>query len=235
MEKNNNPYPKTIHDEDADVEVLNDKWVAWEEGREEGYRGGMKKKRGDAVILFWGLVFLLFIIGCLYYFGGTTKESDIVSQPTSSVIYRDFYVTQVVLVEVVREVPSRLETSNFTFESIKGYYDNEGRLVITREVSTPIEYREWQSLDQVAEMFKGSVTTFQSGICLNTAQALQELALEQGYPVSIALAQYGNYYGQHVTEASGGHAGLLVEVKGSWYFIDPLPWRVTKLFTVEGR
>ncbi len=210
IKKNKNPYPKTIHDEDSGADVLNAKWVAWEEGR----KAGTKSSWGD-----WEWVFTVYFIlgvglGALLYSSTCNLVEAIktaeVSMPITQTIYRDFYVTQVVPEEVIKEV---------TVEVVKSAVS----------VPVPIELKEWQSLDQLHDMVQ-NIITFQPSICLQTAENIQQIALEQGYPVSIALALNGNYYQQNVTNAPGGHAGLLVEVKDGWYFIDPQPWRVTKLW-----
>ena len=99
-----------------------------------------------------------------------------------------------------------------------------------------VEYmtvKQWESVEQFETMFKGSITPLRPNVCLDIARGIQEAALNQGYPVSIALAWSGQYYGQQVTSAENavrGHAGVLVEIKGVWYFVDPYPWKMTRLW-----
>lgn len=99
-----------------------------------------------------------------------------------------------------------------------------------------VEYmtvKQWESVEQFETMFKGSITPLRPNVCLDIAREIQTSALNQGYPVSVALAWSGQYYGQQVTSAensSRGHAGLLVEIQGIWYFVDPYPWKMTRLW-----
>lgn len=95
----------------------------------------------------------------------------------------------------------------------------------------PITYREWQSVEEFEDMFKGSAHPLTSTACLATAKNIKEYALSQGYPVSIALTQHGVYYDYVVSSNVGNHAGLLVDIQGVWYFVDVYPWRMTRLFS----
>jgi hypothetical protein len=93
--------------------------------------------------------------------------------------------------------------------------------------------KQWESVDQFEKCYKGSVTPLRSNQCIEIAKQIQTDALNQGYPVSIALAWSGQYYGMQVTSAvnsSRGHAGLVIEIQGHWYFVDPYPWKMTRLW-----
>ncbi len=91
-------------------------------------------------------------------------------------------------------------------------------------------WKNFESIEQVEFMFKGSVTPLAPNVCLPIAISLQEAALNQGYRVSVAFASNQRYYGRIVTDAVEGHAGLLLQAGDSWYFVDPVNWRVTKLW-----
>ena len=100
--------------------------------------------------------------------------------------------------------------------------------IVTRLV--PIKPREWESLEQVETMFKGNIFALQPNACLSVAQIIQQAALAEGYPVSIAFTLSGWYYTTWVATAPAGHAGIIVDIKGIWYFIDPIPWKVTQIY-----
>ncbi len=91
-------------------------------------------------------------------------------------------------------------------------------------------WENFESIEQVEFMFKGGITPLVPNVCLDIATDLQQSALNQGFKVSIALSRNGYYYGVRVTDTSGGQAGLLLQVGNSWYFVDPINWRMTKLW-----
>jgi hypothetical protein len=101
---------------------------------------------------------------------------------------------------------------------------------VIKQVLVYTQPKEWQSLEQFETMFKGATTSFAPYTCLTIAEQIQSAALEQGYSVSIGLAYCQSYYGLAVTNSTGYHAGVVINVKGTYYFIDPIPWRVTRLF-----
>lgn len=90
--------------------------------------------------------------------------------------------------------------------------------------------REWESVEQFEDKFRGSFHVWQEGACLDIAEMIQNAAYEDGYKVSIGFAFNGTYYGQYVTDARGYHAGVVIRAGEHYYFIDPEPWKVTRLF-----
>ncbi len=100
--------------------------------------------------------------------------------------------------------------------------------IVYQDVPTPIEIKDFQSLD---EFYKEMPSyTYFTGGCLSIAEALQSAFLVNGYQVSLALTYNGYYYGQRVTDAPYGHAGLLVGIQGVYYFYDPESKELTRLF-----
>ena len=60
--------------------------------------------------------------------------------------------------------------------------------------------------------------------CDDYAERLQIVALRQGYPVSVALARKGIYYGKQFTSSSiEAHAANMVEIGGVYYWVEPEP------------
>lgn len=138
----------------------------------------------------------------------TTSRDEIISwwenQPPK-------IVTIVETQEVVKEVPVKvLET------------------VIQK---APVEIRQYDTIEQFLDTYRGGITYLRSGICLPVAEHIQQSVVEQGYAVSLAFALNHYYYGKYVTGASSGHAGILVgTTDGNYYFVDPNDWKVTKLW-----
>ncbi len=121
---------------------------------------------------------------------------------------------------------------NFTV-TLRSYKKVEPKTV-EKIVYQQVPLREWQSLDEFLGMMP-SVTPLQSNSCLWVAENIQKVLADQGYLVSIGLEWNGYYYGTCVrsrdyNERPWGHAGLLVDIQGSWYFYDPESKAVTKLF-----
>ena len=97
----------------------------------------------------------------------------------------------------------------------------------------PVEitkYPEWKTFNTIEDFPKVSIAGLSPDNCLPMAQALQEMLLNQGFITSVAVAWNGYYDNIYVTSAPGAHAGLLVETKKGWYFIDPTNWQTTLLF-----
>ncbi len=125
--------------------------------------------------------------------------------------------TEIARNRVLRENPVTIEIEKVV------YLDRPVERVV-------IQYPVWQIFETIGDVPVASVAGLQPDICLWVAQTLQQSSLNDGYLVSIALAYDHYYYGKYVTDASDGHAGLLVETKQGWYFIDPVNWQITKLF-----
>ena len=114
-------------------------------------------------------------------------------------------------------------------------YPVEVEKVITKTVyldrPMPVtKFPEWKIFETIDQFPRVSIAGITPNNCLPMAQALQEMLLKQGYITSVAVAWNGYYDNIYVTGAPGAHAGLLVETKSGWYFVDLDPWRVTKLF-----
>jgi len=114
------------------------------------------------------------------------------------------------------------------------FYEKPGAVTKNMTTTQPTTYvgaiKEWESTDQFIDMFKGSITSFAPSICLWNAEQIQEIAMSQGYAVSIAPTVRHYFYGKFVTKEYKNHAGVMIRVKDSYYFIDPNDWRVTKLW-----
>lgn len=124
-----------------------------------------------------------------------------------------------VRVEILREVP---------FEVIK-----EVPVEVIKEVEVVkyhhITAREWESVEQFTEWYEEQefTTLMPSPVykvdCDDYSEWLQRVALQQGYPVSEALAKGGLYYGVLVNKHSDSHAGNLVLIGNVYYWVEPQP------------
>lgn len=105
-------------------------------------------------------------------------------------------------------------------------------LVLDRPAGA-VQYAEWKTWDSPEEFvstFNGGVSVLAPDACLDVAQMIQEANLNWGYKdVNIAWSLHGYYYGKWVSKVWEGHAGILLETKQGWYFIDPVDWRITYL------
>ncbi|MDD4876422.1 MAG: hypothetical protein PHQ86_04740 [Dehalococcoidales bacterium] len=104
--------------------------------------------------------------------------------------------------------------------------------VIKTEIQqVPIPLKQYDSVEQFLNMYKGSITYLRPNVCLPVAEVIQQSSLNNGYIISVAFAQNHYYYGKYVTKEPNGHAGILLgTTDGVYYFIDPNDWRVTKLW-----
>ena len=113
---------------------------------------------------------------------------------------------------------------------IKEVYITEEKIVYKH-----ITDRRWKSVNEFTEWYHAQnfYPLLQVGDtvtdCDDYAERLQIKALRQGYPVSIALARNGIYYGKQV--ATENHAGNLIEIGGVYYWVEPQPdkFRVFKI------
>jgi len=110
--------------------------------------------------------------------------------------------------------------------------DNPVIIEIIKETSVEkLVYTTWKKFDSIEQFPNVSITAFQPNVCLSLAVTeVHRVLLEQGYDNSIAISFQGKYNGTYVSDIYESHAGLLVETKEGWYFIDLYPWRLTRLF-----
>lgn len=105
------------------------------------------------------------------------------------------------------------------------------------EVEVPVEVevvkyrnifpRQFESVKQFEEWYEAQRFAFlipQKGSdCDDFAERLQRIALVQGYPVSQALVWWGRYYNTKVSADVRAHAGNLVLIVDTYYYVEPAP------------
>lgn len=91
--------------------------------------------------------------------------------------------------------------------------------------------RTWESVGEFQEWYRDlSLPALPPGNdCDDYAERLQRVALQQGYPVSIALVRDGTYYGVEVRDSSRQHAGCLVLIDGTFYYVGAQYLRMVEL------
>lgn len=115
----------------------------------------------------------------------------------------------------------------------------EKPIIIEQEkiIYEPIYSRQWQTIDEFKSWCATENFTYlwyvgdQLANCVSYATRLQVMALEQGYSVSTALARGGYYYGVKVCE--GNHAGNLVLIGNTYYWVEPQPDKFELIKLVE--
>lgn len=110
-------------------------------------------------------------------------------------------------VEVVKEIEVVKETVRW-------------RNIYPRTFESVEEFKEWYYAQHFNPLLPSGVYEVD---CDDYAQRLQITALQQGYPVSIALLKDGEYYGVGVSDIKEGHAGNLVMIEGTYYYVEPDP------------
>ncbi len=103
-------------------------------------------------------------------------------------------------------------------------------VLVDKVVYTSIETREWESLDQFKEwLSKVSITSLLPNACVSITTNIQRVAASQGYSLSEALVREGYYYGIYIGNTGPGHDGLLVYIKGIYYYAEPLTGKIIKI------
>lgn len=110
-------------------------------------------------------------------------------------------------VEVIKEVEVVKETVRW-----RNIYD--------RDFGSVEQFKDWYYAQHFNPLSPSGVYKVD---CDDYAQRLQITALRQGYPVSIALLKEGRYYDVNVSDIQEGHAGNLVMIDGTYYYIEPDP------------
>lgn len=110
-------------------------------------------------------------------------------------------------VEVIKEVEVVKETVRW-----RNIYD--------RDFDSVEQFKDWYYAQHFNPLSPSGVYKVD---CDDYAQRLQITALRQGYPVSIALLKEGRYYDVNVSDIKEGHAGNLVMIDGTYYYIEPDP------------
>jgi len=112
--------------------------------------------------------------------------------------------------------------------------EKEVEVIIYRNIYA----RKWESVEQFEQWYgdldfrvllPSSVYTVD---CDDYSERLQRLALQQGYPVSEAMAKNRLYAGVWVTKAPGIHAGCMVLIGNDYYWVEPQPdmFNIKRLF-----
>lgn len=96
------------------------------------------------------------------------------------------------------------------------------RNIYDRNFDSVEQFKEWYYAQHFKPLFPSGVYKVD---CDDYAQRLQITALRQGYPVSVALLKEGEYYGVNVSNIENGHAGNLVMIGGTYYYVEPDPSR----------
>ncbi len=139
----------------------------------------------------------------------------IYTPPTAREIIVQHYSVIERPVEVVKEVPVE------TIKEVPVYLDRPVEKIV---------YPEWKIFDSIDDVPKVTIVNRLPNNCLPMAQEIQIFYLKQGYITSIAVAYGHRYDSIYVTDTEEPHAGLLIETKQGWYFVDPNDWQITKLW-----
>jgi len=112
-------------------------------------------------------------------------------------------------------------------------YEIEVPIYVDRIVGTPIEYKDWESVNQFIEWYgkQDFATLMPSGVykvdCDDYAARLQREALKDGYAVSQILLKGTDYYGVKVRDSIKPHDGCMILVRGAsgdkFYYVEPDP------------
>ncbi len=97
------------------------------------------------------------------------------------------------------------------------------RTIFDREFESVKHFKEWYAAQNFKPLFPSPDHLVD---CDDYAQRVQITALRQGYAVSVALVMNGVYYGKGVTDVPNGHAGILIQIKGTYYYAEPEPGEI---------
>lgn len=101
-----------------------------------------------------------------------------------------------------------------------------------------IRARNWESVEQFEQWYEDQhftllmTTPIYTVDCDDYSEWVQRKALQQGYPVSEAMAKNRLYAGVWVTKIDGLHAGNLVLIGNDYYWVEPQPdmFNIKQLF-----
>ncbi len=110
-------------------------------------------------------------------------------------------------------------------------------IVVVKEKLVPVEVpvyrnilpRQWGSVDEFVEWWEAQEFKVlwnidpENNDCDDYSDGLQMEALKQGYSVSQALALGGKYYGVVVVDNPTDHAGNMVLIGNTYYWVEPNP------------
>jgi len=108
-------------------------------------------------------------------------------------------------------------------------YEIEVPIYVDRIVETPIEYKDWESVNQFIEWYREQDFTILMPSsaykvdCDDYAARLQREALKDGYAVSQIIFVGTDYYTRTVREQTGGHAACMIMVEDKYYYVEPHP------------
>jgi len=133
------------------------------------------------------------------------------------------YITEYTLIEKVIEVekPIFVEVK----EEVIIY-----RNLYSRDWASVEEFKGWYEAQDFRILFPSGAYTVD---CDDYAVRLQREALKQGYSVSQALVLRGKYYEVKVTKGRAGHAGNLVLIDNSYYYVEPHPERFSMVWLCD--
>ena len=103
------------------------------------------------------------------------------------------------------------------------------RNIYARKWESVAQFKQWYEDLDFRILMPSSVYTVD---CDDYSERLQRLALQQGYPISEAMAKNHLYAGVWVTKINGLHAGNLVLIGNDYYWVEPQPdmFNIKQLF-----
>ena len=170
---------------------------------------GVTTARRMIRIILWPMSLMLLLAGIIIGYGiheATTEpiiRAQIIKEYVPSppeIIYERVEVP----VEIIKEVEIVIETVQW-------------RNIYGREFDGVENFKEWYYAQNFTPLFPSGAYNVD---CDDYAQRLQITALRQGYPVSVALIKAGKYYDVDVSPIKEGHVGNLVNISGTYYYID---------------
>lgn len=171
------------------------------------------------------ILVLLLIVGLIYSFTHLVNSIDTETDIQTVTIYKTETVIDLVHAQTTVFVPSEPVIKTVHHEVIR-WIDREV------EIDVPRPYQKWDSVEQFTEWCESQEWTFifpngenaaDTADCDDYSERLQKVALRGGYPVSQALVSKGLYFGISVRDGLEPHAGNLVEIAGTYYYVEPHP------------
>ena len=163
------------------------------------------------------------LVGVLFYLGFAigqiTFEPKVVEVKVPEISYITVTETETVLVpyEVIKEVISYITIVEKEPVEVITY-----RNIYPRDFTSVANFKEWYEAQGFLTLFPNAGEA-DSADCDDYSVRLQREALEQGYSISQAFALDGEYYGVKVTDETDGHAGNLVLIGHTYYWVEPQP------------